>query len=89
MLETLAREAAVPRTAPTESHAVLAPVVSALKDRQLLGQSLSICPLPDLPEIHTVQVQPGAVVLPEHWVKKYDCSTIVFRGLTEQPAGII
>ena len=59
-----------------------------LKDRQLLGQSLSVCPLPDVPELHTVQVQPGAVVLPEHWSKKYDCSTIVFRGLTEQPAGI-
>lgn len=59
-----------------------------LMDRQLLGQSLSVCPLPDLEEIHTVQVQPGAVVLPEHWVKKYDCSTMVFRGLTEQPSGI-
>jgi hypothetical protein len=59
-----------------------------LKDRQLLGQSLSVCPLPDLEEIHTVQVQPGVVVLPEHWSKKYDCSTIVFRGLSEQPAGI-
>lgn len=59
-----------------------------LMDRQLLGQSLSICPLPDLEAIHTVQVQPGAIVLPEHWVKKYDCSTMVFRGLTEQSAGI-
>jgi len=60
-----------------------------LQDRQLLGQSLSVCPLPDLEEIHTVQVNPGSIVLPEHWLKSYDCSTVVFRALTEQPAGLL
>lgn len=59
-----------------------------LKDRELIGQSMSMSPMPDLEEIHTVQVQPGAVYMPEHWIKKYDCSNIVFRCLTEQRAGI-
>lgn len=62
---------------------------SMLKTRELMGQSMSICPLPDLDEIHTVEVQPGAIFLPEHWKNKYDCSTVVFRCLTEQPSGIL
>ncbi|MCR9295579.1 MAG: hypothetical protein NXI32_22915 [bacterium] len=59
-----------------------------LNIRQKIAQSFHRCPLADVPEVHTVNVVPGAVYLPEHWVRKHDCSTIVFRCETEQPAGI-
>jgi hypothetical protein len=60
-----------------------------LKDREIMGRSLSISPLPDLDCIHTVQIQPGAIYLPEQWQKSYDCSTMVFRCLTEQTTGVM
>lgn len=60
-----------------------------LMDRQLIGQSMSLSPLEDACEVHTVHIQPGAVIMPEHWAKNYDCSSIVLKCVTEQPAGIL
>lgn len=62
---------------------------SLLRARELLVEGLSISPLPDLPEIHTVRVEPGQIIVPEQWKLSYDCSTVVFRCLTEQPAGLL
>lgn len=62
---------------------------SLLMVREHLVESLTISPFPDLPEIHTVRVVPGQPLLPEQWRNSYDCSTVVFRCLTEQPAGLL
>lgn len=59
-----------------------------LKCRELAALSMSICPLPDVPEVHTVDVLPGAVVMPERWQNSYDASSVVFRCISEQPTGI-
>lgn len=59
-----------------------------LMQRELLTESMTLCPLPDLDDIHTVNVVPGQVIMPDQWAKSYDCSTVVFRCLTEQTAGI-
>lgn len=59
-----------------------------LKERQLLAQSMSRVPLQDLCEIYSVEIQPGAIYMPEHWSNSVDCSTIVLRCMTEQASGI-
>lgn len=61
---------------------------SMLKDRQLIGQSMSRVPLQDVCEVHTVEVQPGAIYMPEHWQNSVDASSIVLKCTTELPAGI-
>jgi hypothetical protein len=59
-----------------------------LNVRELILESFSVSPFPDLPSIHTVNVVPGALILPEQWKLSYDCTTVVFRCLTEQPMGL-
>jgi hypothetical protein len=59
-----------------------------LKDRQLIGQSMSRVPLQDVCEVHTVEIQPGAIYMPEHWQNSVDASSIVLKCTTELPAGI-
>lgn len=59
-----------------------------LSDRQLFGQSMSACPIPDVEEVHTVEITPGSVYLPEHWKNSFDCSNMVFRCFSEQPNGV-
>lgn len=67
---------------------LVAGLQTMLLQRQRITESMSLSPLPDLEEIHTVRVEPGAVFMPEQWKLSYDCSTVVLRCLTEQPAGI-
>lgn len=52
--------------------------------REIAAFSLKAEPLPDLPEIHTVNVQPNILVDPSKWALNYDVSVITFVALTER-----
>lgn len=51
--------------------------------------SFDASPLPDVPEIHTVDVQPGAVIDPGNWAQGYDVSVMTFIAKSEQVDGIL
>jgi hypothetical protein len=70
-------------------HRLFMGLPELLANRQRINESMSWEGLPDLPEIYAVSVEPGAIVLPEQWKLSYDCSTLVFRCMTEQPSGIL
>lgn len=56
--------------------------------REIVHRSMSCCDL-GLPEVHTVEIQPGAVIDPGRWLKNYDTSVTTFSFLSEQPAGLV
>lgn len=55
--------------------------------RELLHRNMSTCDL--LPEIHTVQMRPGAVIDPSRWLNNYDSSVTTLVCHTEQRSGIV
>lgn len=52
--------------------------------REIAAFSLRAEPLPDLPEIHTVNVQPNLLIDVSKWALNYDVSVITFVALTER-----
>lgn len=56
--------------------------------REKVLSSLTISPLPDFPCIYDAAVVPGQLIIPDQWVKSYECTTMVVRCLTEVPIGI-
>ena len=60
-----------------------------LSIRQKMALSFAHCPLPDVEAVHSVYIQPGSIILPDRWLKSYDCSSLVFRCVSEQPSGIL
>ncbi len=63
-------------------------MMDLLSAREKINQSTSWNPLPDLDEVYAVTIDQGAIFLPEQWKLSYDCSTVVFRCMSEQPIGI-
>lgn len=57
--------------------------------REKMLSSLSISPLPDFQCIYDVYVTPGQVVIPDQWVKSYECTTLIVRCLTEVAIGVV
>jgi hypothetical protein len=59
-----------------------------LRFREIVEQSLAICDL-GVPEIHTINFQPGAVVDPSRWLQGYDSSVLTLVCVTERRAGLV
>lgn len=68
-------------------------LVSGLDDtllyRELIHRGMSACNLLDVPEVHSVVLQPGAIVDPGRWVQNYDASVTTFICQSEQHSGIV
>jgi hypothetical protein len=62
---------------------------SLLIAREDIHLSLGASPLPDVPEIHTVDAQPGAVIDPGNWSQGYDVSVLTLIAKAEQVDGIL
>jgi hypothetical protein len=52
--------------------------------RQHAGLGFEACALPDVPEVHTVEVEPGGVIDPSKWALNYDVSVMTFTAVSEQ-----
>ena len=52
--------------------------------RQYGGLGFEACALPDVPEVHTVEVEPGGVIDPAKWALNYDVSVMTFTAVSEQ-----
>lgn len=52
--------------------------------RQYGGLGFEACALPDVPEVHTVEVEPGGVIDPSKWALNYDVSVMTFTAVSEQ-----
>ena len=52
--------------------------------RQHAGLGFEACPLTDVPEVHTVEVEPGGVIDPAKWALNYDVSVMTFTAVSEQ-----
>lgn len=57
--------------------------------REDANLSLSDVPLPDLPEIHTVNAVPGVITDPENWAQGMDVSVLQFIAVGEQTDGLL
>lgn len=53
-----------------------------MQTRDIAAFSLKAEPIPDIPEIHTVDVQPGILIDPAKWALNYDVSVITFIART-------
>jgi hypothetical protein len=69
-------------------HGLVEGLSNLLKSRELAGQAFSGSPLPDVPEVHTLEIRPGIVIDPSRWELNYDASMMTFVGVSEQAAGI-
>lgn len=57
--------------------------------REDLNLAFGVSPLPDLPEVHTVDVRPGPVTDLGQWSQAWDVSVIQLVGQSEQIDGIL
>lgn len=60
-----------------------------LASREMATLAFGKFPLPDVPEVHTVLVQPGVTVDPSKWALNYDVSVLTFTALSEQYDSVI
>jgi len=54
------------------------------KSRELIGRSFTACPLPAVPDVHTVEVVPGAVYADRALQLNMDLQSMTFLCMTEQ-----
>lgn len=59
-----------------------------LRYREKLQGSISACELADVPEVHTIDFQPGAVIDPAQWLDDFDASNLTIVCTAELPAGV-
>lgn len=59
--------------------------------RELMHRAHSACGARGLglPEVHTIELQPGAVIDPGRWLQDYDASIMTFTCVSEQQAGLV
>jgi hypothetical protein len=57
--------------------------------REDFNNAFSVSPLPDLPEVHTVDVRPGPVNDLGAWTQAWDVSILQLIGRSEQIDGIL
>ncbi len=70
------------------AHSLYLGLSDILKARELVHRSFSGCPLPDVEEVHTVDLQPGAIADPSRWAQNFDASVLRFVAVSEQLGGI-
>lgn len=59
-----------------------------LKARQLTHWMFGAVPIPDLPEVHTVDYRPGVINDASQWAQKYEVMVMTLVALSEQSGGI-
>jgi hypothetical protein len=57
--------------------------------RETVNTAVPAVPVPDVEEIHTVDIQPGPVIEPGQWAQGYDVSVLRLIGKSEQTDGIL
>lgn len=63
-------------------------LADALKARELTHQLFGAVPIPDMPNIHTVDYRPGVINDASQWLQKYDVNVFTLVALTEVAGGI-
>ena len=59
-----------------------------LRWRQLMHANMGRCAQLGMPEIHSMDIRPGAVVDPNRWLENYDASVLTIIGNSERPHGL-
>ena len=62
---------------------------SILLSRETVNTAIPAVPVPDVEEIHSIDVQPGPVIEPGQWAQGYDVSVLRLIGKSEQTDGIL
>lgn len=70
-------------------NTVKANIRDIMRSREISSLSIKAEPLPDVPEIHTVNVQPNILIDPAKWALNYDVSVLTFIALTERNETIL
>ena len=59
-----------------------------LKARELTHWMFGAIPIPDLPEVHTVDYRPGVINDASQWAQKYEVMVMTLVAISEQGGGI-
>lgn len=73
----------------SSAHTLKAGMRDIMIAREDINNSFGISPLPDLPEVHTVDVRPGPVTDLGAWSQAWDVSVLQLIGHSEQIDGIL
>lgn len=57
--------------------------------RETVNTAMPAVPVPDVEEIHTVDIEPGPIIEPGKWAQGYDVSVLRLIGKSEQTDGIL
>jgi hypothetical protein len=57
--------------------------------RETVNTAIPAVPVPDVGEIHSVDVEPGPIIEPGRWAQGYDVSVVRLIGHSEQTDGIL
>lgn len=57
--------------------------------RETVNTAIPAVPVPDVEEIHSIDVQPGPVIEPGRWAQGFDVSVLRLIGKSEQTDGIL